>query len=105
MIFDIELEREHGSAQRQHRYTLYSNLSPSSSKSFVSLLEGGVQSINVTIPLPRFLLAPPLGDLAFANAINMALEKSNTTATCEFKQTYWHVKLVALFFIIRFDSV
>ncbi|VDM38958.1 unnamed protein product [Toxocara canis] len=92
LFFDIDLQREHGSSQRKHHYNMATTLSAVHAKSLVDLLEGGVEAINMTFPLPRFLLAPPLGDLGPANAINLALGTTESTTTWEYKQTYWNVR-------------
>lgn len=92
MVFDIELEREHGSTQRKHRYSMAATLSAFQAKSLVDMLEGATIAANMTFPLPRFLLAPPLGDLGPAKAINLALDTMESTATWQYMETYWNIR-------------
>lgn len=93
VVFDIELEREHGSTQRKHRYSMAATLSAFQAKSLVDMLEGATIAANMTFPLPRFLLAPPLGDLGPAKAINLALDTMESTATWQYMETYWNIRL------------
>lgn len=67
-------------------------LSAFHAKSLVDMLDGATIAANMTFPLPRYLLAPPLGDLGSPKAINLALDTLESTSTWEYKETYWNIR-------------